>query len=630
MIKYLDNLRDWQKTTVAIVYDLFMAGLAFYLAMGLRYSSFNIPTMSAARLLELSAIMATIQSIIFLQNSFYKGLWRYSSTNDLLRVIRGSMLATLGSFAILFFLTRLENIPRSVLVIDWLLLVILLGGGRFAYRIFRDYNVIKKNNTEMRNILIVGAGVAGEQFLRNIRSNPQLNLRVVAFVDDDSNLHNKQIHQVPVAGDIEKIPTVCEKYGVHKIFVAIPNIASERLRSIINLCREVHAPIKILPRVSDMLSGKIDVTSFKSVDLEDLVGRKSINLDSTSIETMIRDKVILVTGAGGSIGSELCNQIAKFGPKELVVFEISEFNLYSLEQNLLEKFPNLNLTPIIGDVRDEILVGQLFLQKSPQVVLHAAAYKHVPIMERNPIQAVITNIKGTKILVEAAIKYKVSRFVMVSTDKAVNPTNIMGATKRAAEIICQFNQAQSTFTKFMTVRFGNVMGSSGSVIPLFQKQIQKGGPVTITHPEINRFFMSIPEASQLILQAGAIGRGGELFVLDMGSPIKILDLARQLISLNGLEEGKDIKIEFTGLRPGEKLYEEVLFETEGNLPTSHPMVRMAKARNVEQSTIDLVIKLINASQDENQNLTFNEIREKLMKIVPEYSSTGSTGTLYLF
>ncbi|NBY19580.1 polysaccharide biosynthesis protein, partial [bacterium] len=538
------------------------------------------------------------------------------------RVVRGASLAVMASYLALFLFTRLEHIPRSSLVIDWLLLVIFLGGGRFSYRLLREVFVTRIPSEESVNVLIVGAGSSGEQFLRSVKSNPLLKMKVVAFVDDNKSYLNKWVHRVPVAGTIDQIPWVCEKYKVNKIVIAIPNASSETLGRIIARCKGLSVVIKRLPKMSDYLSGKSDPTQLQNVGLEDLIGRKAAVLEVNQISLMLKDKIVLVTGAGGSIGSELCAQIAKFKPKKIIAVEISEFNLYQLEQNLLKLLPKAQFEGLIVDIKDKPQMEKVFSHYRPQVAIHAAAYKHVPIMEKNPEQAISNNIHGTRVVAELATKYRLDRFVMVSTDKAVNPTNIMGATKRIAEMICQHYQSQTNVTKFAIVRFGNVIGSSGSVIPLFLKQIKEGGPVTVTHPEVNRFFMSISEAAQLILQASVIGNGGEIFVLDMGSPVKIVDLARQLIILNGLQEGKDIEIVFTGLRPGEKLYEEVLFESEVTLETSHPMIRVAKAREVGEKFNQHLDSVLGKSQSYYPS----EIQDRVQTLVPEYQPQLETSS----
>ncbi len=614
MINSIDNLKGWQKTSLAILHDYVASALSLFCAFWLAFGDFDFISSEVSKFTMILALVTISQLFIFYFCGLYKGVWKFSSAPDLIRVVRGALFAVMASYLLLFLFTRLEHIPRSSLIIDWLLLVVLLGGGRFSYRLFRELFVVKTSVGDCLNVLVIGAGNSGEQLARSIQKNPALKMRVVAFVDDNRSYVNKWIHRIPVAGIVEQIPLVCEQYKINKIIIAIPNASPEKLRRIINCCKGLNVLIKKLPKISDYLFGNIDLTQLQNVSLEDLIGRKSAILELTQISLMLKDKSVLVTGAGGSIGSELSVQIARFKPKKIIAVEISEFNLYQLEQSITKILPESQFVGVIADIRDKGQMEKIFSIHKPQVLIHAAAYKHVPIMEKNPEQAIRNNIHGTRIVAELAIKYQLEKFILVSTDKAVNPTNIMGATKRIAEMICQHYQAQTELTKFIIVRFGNVIGSSGSVIPLFLKQIKEGGPVTVTHPQVNRFFMSIPEAAQLILQASVLGKGGEIFILDMGSPVKIVDLARQLITLNGLEEGKDIEIVFTGLRPGEKLYEEVLFETEATLETGHPMIRVARAREVSDKFAHDLESIIG-----KQNFYYSaDLQEKVQTLVPEY------------
>lgn len=614
MIGALDNLKGWQKTSLAILHDYVASAIALTTAFALAFGDFDFITASFFKFFSVLFIVSSTQWVVFYFAGLYKGIWRFSSAPDLIRVVRGATIAVMTSYLFLFLTTRLEHVPRSSLIIDWLLLIILLGGGRFSYRLSRELFVVKKGLTDSANVLVVGAGNSGEQFLRSIQKNPALKMRVVAFVDDNKSYTNKWIHRVPVAGTTAQISEICERYKVKTIIIAIPNIDAENLRRIINCCNGVKASIKKLPKISDYLLGQVDVTQLQNIELEDLIGRKAVVLELNQINQMLQGKRVLVTGAGGSIGSELCHQIAKFKPAQLIAVEISEYNLYQLEQSLMGLISEKQRVGVIADVRDHKQMDKIFAEYNPEVVIHAAAYKHVPIMEKNPEQAISNNISGTRVVAELAVRYQTEKFVLVSTDKAVNPTNIMGATKRIAEMVCQHYQSQTEVTKFVIVRFGNVIGSSGSVIPLFLKQIKEGGPVTVTHPEVNRFFMSIPEAAQLILQASVLGRGGEIFVLDMGEPVKIADLAKELITLNGLEVGRDIEIVYTGLRPGEKLYEEVLFETEATLETAHPMIRVAKARAIGDK---FLLKLESILLNSETELGI-EIKEQVQNLVPEY------------
>lgn len=432
-------------------------------------------------------------------------------------------------------------------------------------------------------------------------------------MDDDLGKRNKYLHGVPVLGTIDQLAKIVSKTFAEKVFIAIPSASSAQIRRIIDICKNTEVEFKTLPRMGDIIRGEADLSQLRAIEIEDLLGREEVMLDQSSMGAMINDKVVMVTGAGGSIGSELCHQICQFKPRLLICYEIGEFNLYQLEMTLREKFPAQKILPIIGDVRNQGKVEYVISNFSPCTIFHAAAYKHVPMMESNPYESVQTNIKGTKIVAEAAAKFSVARFVLVSTDKAVNPTNIMGATKRVAEIITQLTQADTAKTKFMMVRFGNVLGSSGSVIPLFKKQIEKGGPITVTHPKIQRYFMSIPEACRLVLQAGAIGNGGEIFVLDMGQPVLILDLAKQLIKLSGLREGVDIQIEYTGLRPGEKMFEELFLDGENTKNTMHPLIKIATG-GIPPTTFKSIVEEIISDDLFKDQATLKSL---LIKIVPQ-------------
>ena len=444
----------------------------------------------------------------------------------------------------------------------------------------------------------------------------------MGFLDDDEAKKGKTIHGLPIIGNINELKSFVIQYEISKVFIAIPSLSSgSKLRSIINSCDGTNVEFRTLPGIADIIDDKVSFSQLRQVESEDLLGRKEVNLDTVSVEKMLHDKVVLVTGAGGSIGSELCRQILKFHPKKLVIFEQSEFGLFSLEKDLMEKFPRHIIVPFIGDVRNKERVHAVFEEHLPSIVFHAAAYKHVPLMEQNSIEAVFTNIQGTYNVTNAACEFKSEKFVLISTDKAVNPTNVMGASKRIAEMVVQnFHIDANSGTKLMMVRFGNVLGSSGSVIPTFKKQIEKGGPVTVTHKDITRYFMTIPEACLLVLQAGTIGNGGEVFVLDMGEPVKIMDLARELIALSGLVPEVDIEIKVTGLRPGEKLYEEMFFEGEGILSTPHPLVKIAKAKGPGvnfNDQLDTLFKLSSTTRPE-------VVRQLFMSVLDEYKPENTT------
>lgn len=616
MYNRLSNFNSRQKSLIVIFYDFVIAYASFFLALILRYGDYSSIRYSTDDLLIITAAIAGFQSVIFYGMGLYKGIWRFSSTPDLIRIIKSVSIACLVVNFTLFQVMRFENFPRSIFFIDWLLLIVFLGGGRFAYRLIKDgsSHFYKNSSKDTELVLIVGAGRSGVRLLRDIRNNNDLGYRVVGFLDDNLALRGRFLQDVPVLGTTNDMLEVVKKTMVKKVFIAIPSATSNEIKLIIEKGKDSDIVFKTLPKLGDFIEGKTQLSQLRSISIEDLLGRESVRLDTQLISEMLNKKVVFVTGAGGSIGSELCAQIAKFAPRKLVCFEQSEFNLYQLEKELSAAFPQLEIIPVIGDVRNRQKVEKTLELFRPNILLHAAAYKHVPIMEINPYEAINTNVHGTRVVAESAVKFGIEKFVLVSTDKAVNPTNIMGTSKRVAEIISNIIASKGAKTKFITVRFGNVLGSSGSVIPLFQKQIETGGPITVTHKEVTRYFMSIPEASQLVLEAASLGKGGEIFVLDMGRPVKIYDLAVQMISLAGLKLDEDIRIEVCGLRPGEKLYEELLSDEESTLKTSHPKVLIAKSREIESTMEEKILELI----DFDSSTVLEKYKEKLREIVPEY------------
>ncbi len=604
------------KTSIVFILDAALSVCAFYSSLALRYSDFHINAVPIAIFFQSCLLLTLIQVCCFWFMGFYKGIWRFASTPDLFRLIKGITIAVSLSFAGIFLLNRMVGIPRSTFIIDWLLLLTFLGGMRFTYRIWRD-NFWYQYNEALQKVIIVGAGAGGSQLFRELRESRNLQMKVVAFVDDDPSKYHKILHGVSIMGKIADLPAIIQKTDATKIFIAIPSANGDQIQNIVESCKNTELEFKTLPSMSEIINGKSELSQLRNIEIEDLLGRKEVVLNDDSVQAMVANKVVLITGAGGSIGSEICNQLVKYKPERLILFEMTEFFLYELENNLRKKYPTLDIIPIIGDVRNKEKVHRVFAKYLPQVVLHAAAYKHVPIMEDNPAEAVKTNIFGTKVVAEAAVAHAVERFVLISTDKAVNPTNVMGATKRVAELVCQLVQ-QNQKTKFMTVRFGNVLGSSGSVIPLFKQQLKSGGPITITHPDIIRYFMSIPEACRLVLQAAALGRGGEIFVLDMGAPVKIVDLAKQMIRLAGLKLGTDIDIQYTGLRPGEKLYEELFVTNENTTTTEHPMVKMARPNS---PNIDITTLLANLFK-QIEGASETDVKLALKTLVPEYFPHG--------
>jgi FlaA1/EpsC-like NDP-sugar epimerase len=541
----------------------------------------------------------------------YRKMWRYASIQELLGIFWSATFSAFLTYLLFWVLDT--KIPRSVLLITWLLSIFGIGGTRFAYRVFRDrQNKTRnhKNQSTKKRLMIVGGGNAGANLVKELVQNSESQYTPVVIVDDADWKLNNQIFNVPVKGNTHKIPELVESEEVEDIIIAIPSASKSRIREIVSLAQTTKANIKILPNLNDLINGKAELNQVRSVEVADLLGRDEVVLDSSNIEAFIKDQVCLITGGGGSIGSEIVRQLVKYKPKEIVVIDIYENNVYDLQQSLKRHYPDLNLRIIIASVRDKERICKIFDEVRPSVVFHAAAHKHVPFMEENPSEAIKNNVFGTLNVAQCAHKYKVKRFILISTDKAVNPTNIMGATKRIAELIIQSINKESE-TEFAAVRFGNVLGSNGSVIPLFKDQIKAGGPVTITHPDITRYFMTIPEASRLVIQAGALAKGGEIFVLDMGAPVKIVDLATQLIELSGYKPYQDIKIEFIGLRPGEKLYEELLLEEEGLESTKQQGILIARPSDI---TYREILEIVHETQRNIYDLS--ELKSTLKKLVP--------------
>lgn len=561
----------------------------------------------------------------------YRGMWRYASINDLFRIIMGTSLASILIFFYILSSRGFVGFARSVFIIDWLLTVLLISGCRFSVRFFfqiigkdesvkglasRFFPMHKHRKADAKNLLIIGAGDFGEKIYREIQDNTDLKYNIVGFVDDDKSKIGKQIHGTPILGPTGEIGPIAERLRADEALITISSISSQRMRAVVSACEKSGIRFKTLPGMGELIGGKVSVRAIREVAYRDLLGREVIRLEEKRIGSYIEDGCIMVTGAGGSIGSELCRQICRFKPAVLLLYEQAESPLYDIDIELKKNFPDVRIIPLLADIRNRVHLTYAFKTYSPRVVFHAAAYKHVPMLEMHPWEAVTNNIIGTRNMIDFANQYHVDKFVQVSTDKAVRPANVMGASKRAAELLVQGqNACDLSGTKFITVRFGNVVGSVGSVVPLFKKQIEKGGPVTVTHPDVIRYFMTIPEACQLILQAGAMGEGGEIFILDMGRPVRILDMAKDLIAFSGFEPNKDIKIEFIGLRPGEKLYEELITEGENIVPTQHQKIMVLRGQSCNQHMLNGNIEAIHRlarTQDANG------IRLKLKEIVPEY------------
>jgi FlaA1/EpsC-like NDP-sugar epimerase len=610
----LDNLikkRAWFITVVQITIIVSSLALAFFLRFDGKIPSFYLPT-----LLSLFPAVLSIKMIIFWRMGLFKGWWRYVSMADLVAIFKANVFASLLFVLYVVFAHRLENIPRSVLALDFIFCFLLTGGIRFVTRAFREnyFPMPMRKSHENTRVLVVGAGDAGQMIAREIRQNPRLNLNVVGFVDDDRHKKGERFQGVPVLGGQDALASICHLHGIDEVIIAIPSASGQAIRQIVERCREAEVKFKTLPGVGDLIDGRVSVQHIKDVELDDLLGREPVRLDINKIQAYLTGKRVLVTGAAGSIGSEICRQVCRFNPSRLILFDNAETPLFHIHRELAERYPKVRQAAIIGDVRDHDRVDGIFDECLPQVVFHAAAYKHVPMMEHNPAEAANNNVRGTRIVAEAAHRVQVESFVMISTDKAVNPTNVMGASKRAAELFVQ-SLARNSHTNYITVRFGNVLGSAGSVVPIFKEQIARGGPVTVTHPDVTRFFMTIPEATQLVLQAGSMGQGGEIFLLDMGESVKIVTLAEELIRLSGLRPGEDIEIKFTGLRPGEKLYEELLVSGEGCKQTSHEKIMIAESKTVNRKwLLGKLEELYHLQRAIDQQGVINKLRE----IVPEF------------
>lgn len=584
----------WQRRLV-LVHDVLAIPLAWLGAYLLRFNLTTIPISHFKQAIGLLPVVMLIQLTTYVYLKSTSGVWRYASMPDMIRIIKSVAFAMLLLSGLFYYTGQISFVPRSVLPLYGLLLCSLLCGSRLVYRRLRETSYLP---TSVKRVLIVGAGQAGEGLVRDLLRHRRVDYNPIAIVDDSKRKIGQEIHGISVVGRCHEIADMVSKHHIDLIMIAVPSAKSANMRAIVGYCEGAGVPFFTLPSLHDLTSGLITVNAMREVSLEDLLGRDQVELDWEGVNQSISHKVILVTGAGGSIGSELCRQIALRQPQRLLVLDNSEFNLYALEQELTAQFPTLTFSTCLGDVLDETFLENIFAQYQPQLVFHAAAYKHVPMLENHRRQAVMNNVIGTYRVATLAVAYAVEKFVLISTDKAVSPSSVMGATKRLAEIICQtFNQQHHT--RFITVRFGNVLGSTGSVVPLFRKQLAKGGPLTVTHPDMTRYFMTIPEAAQLILQANVFGLGGEIFVLDMGEPIKISYLAEQMIRLSGREVNKDIHITYTGLRPGEKLVEELFQTSEEIVTTEHEKIQ--KAIDADCAVIDINAMLNHLRQACNDN-----------------------------
>ncbi len=601
------------KLPILFFVDFISINLAYFFSFHLRFD-LNIPNIYLDKYLKVILILFLLYFIPLYFLNMYKSIWSSAGIDEFIK--GGTACLIGGSLNLIYNLVFYKGMPNSVIIISSIIIFILIMGTRLSYRIIIRLSLYKKikNYKNKKKTLIIGAGYCGQMVIEEIFNNEERNMIPVAIIDDDKKKFGKILRGIKVIGNRNDIKSIVEKENIEVILIAIFKISAKDKKEIIEICSETKAKVKIMPGIYENIQGQVNINKMRDVDFKDLLGREEITLDKSGVEKYIKDKIVLVTGGGGSIGSELCRQIAKFSPKLLIILDIYENNVYNLQNELTRNFKELNKEIIIASVRDKIRMEKIFKKYKPDVVFHAAAHKHVPLMEGNPEEAIKNNVIGTLNTCEVSSKYGVSRFVLISTDKAVNPTNIMGATKRLCEMIVQ-GMNNSSKTEFVAVRFGNVLGSNGSVIPLFKEQIKSGGPVTITHKDITRYFMLIPEAAQLVLQAGAYAKGGEIFILDMGSPVKIYDLAKKLIKLSGFEPNKDIDIEEIGLRPGEKLYEELLMKEEGLKATKNKSIFIGKPSNFN-------INDIKKNIEDLLTITLNEdnraLRMKMKEIVPTY------------
>ncbi|ANX00216.1 nucleoside-diphosphate sugar epimerase [Thermoclostridium stercorarium subsp. leptospartum DSM 9219] len=599
-----------------VLSDIVLITISFFCAYLIRFDfDFEaIPKHFVERMLLLLSLTIVLKILVFILFKLYKSLWKYAGIYELVSIFLASAITNGILFSYIAFVERLA--PRSIFVIMGMLDILLIGGSRLTYRLYRRIvlgRVIKLD--DIKRVLIVGAGDAGAMIAKEMELHPEHKYRPVAFLDDDKFKQGKKINGIPVLGGIDDVVDIAERKHIDEIIIAIPSAKPAVINRIYEQCAKTKCKVKILPSMSQLIDGTVMLKRVRDVNIEDLLGREPVVVDLEEIAGYLSGKVVLVTGGGGSIGSELCRQIASFEPKRLVMLDNYENSLHDVYIELTRKYPELDIMPVIANIREMDRMEEVFDTFRPNIVFHAAAHKHVPLMEANPEEAIKNNVFGTWNVAHCADKYNAERFVLISTDKAVNPTNVMGATKRIAEMIIQALDTKSK-TKFVAVRFGNVLGSNGSVIPLFKKQIEEGGPVTVTHPDVTRFFMTIPEAVQLVIQAGAMAEGGEIFILDMGEPVKILDLAKNLIRLSGFEPYVDIDIEITGLRPGEKLYEELLLNEEGLRATKHNKIYIAKPLHIDYELLKRELEIL--KQKVYKSADANEIKEYVKVLVPTY------------
>ena len=600
---------------ILFIIDTIFINISYILALYIRFEG-NI---AGEQFLEYFArykghfiYITIIKLIIFLYFKLYKSVWKYASIEELINIVVASLVSNTAVISYMFVMQ--SNLPRGIYAIATLLDMVLIGGIRFSFRAVNTIGGGMLKNGNPKKIMIIGGGDAGAMVIREYKNHTQLNSKPVAIIDDSEKKQGQMINGVPVVGKRLDIPTVVEKLKIDEIIIAMPSASKKQIRDVVDISKTTKAKLKIVPGMFELIDGKVSIKNIREVDIGDLLGREEIKTDLKEISSYITNKTVLVTGGGGSIGSELCRQIANFSPKKLIILDIYENNAYDIQNELLRKHKDLKLKTIIASIRDKDRIVELMNNEKPQVVFHAAAHKHVPLMEDSPKEAIKNNVFGTLNLAQAADGAGVDKFVMISTDKAVNPTNIMGASKRMCEMIIQSMNSISK-TDFVAVRFGNVLGSNGSVIPLFKKQIAEGGPVTVTHKDVIRYFMTIPEAVQLVIQAGAMANGGEIFILDMGEPVRILDLAKDLIRLSGFEPEVDIPIVITGLRSGEKLFEELLLDEEGISATKHDKIFIGKPTFTDYK---LLLRLLEEANRIIKTGADRDIKNYVKTIVPNY------------
>ncbi|MBT3310419.1 MAG: polysaccharide biosynthesis protein [Desulfobacterales bacterium] len=637
------NYRHLYTNTIIVLFvDIIILTGSFYIAHLIRFD-FDIPSERILIYKQVFPFVLLVKCAFFYYFDLYRGMWRYTSIADLANVIKAASFSTISIVSFFLFNSRFEGLSRSVFAIDWCFTVLFIAGFRLIIRLYFEYaseervwlkivnsfsEFFLRKTVDSKRIIIIGAGDCGEKIYREIRNNSQLRYKIIGFLDDNPAKVGMKIHGIPVLGNISQIKSVVAKVKADEAIIALPSATSQEMRCIVASCEESGMKFRTVPGYGELINGKVTLNALRDVAYRDLIGREVIKLDEEKIGAYLTGKNVLVTGAGGSIGSELCRQICKFKPQRIILYEIAESPLYDIDLILRRDFNNITIIPFLADIIDKHQLQMAFEKFQPQIVFHAAAYKHVPMLELFPWKAVINNIHGTLNLIEISKKHDIERFVLVSTDKAVRPTNVMGATKRVAEMLIHNQNGIGNYrTRFTIVRFGNVVGSVGSVIPLFRKQIEEGGPVTVTHREMTRYFMTIPEASQLILQAGALGNGGrvEIFIFNMGTPVKIDDMARDLIRLSGFEPDVDIKIKYIGLRHGEKLYEELITDGENVVPTTHEKIMVLKGLESDQSVLNGNIdELYKLSSEQKER----KIKEKLQEIVPEYRPTFLPAQIY--